>query len=200
MPSHAPAGFGASVLANLPQGAGAMSKATGKELPAATEKLLAQAKATNDLVGRALKALEPYKNDNTPEGAFRIAKNYRLGLFDPLESAASQLADLAGLQASSQTQLSGAGSRALQFMIQRRQHTPRLPSSRQVEFHKVFGAGPIGSVSRLIKDDEGGFDSPRLMYEKLLQIQINNQTIMDEMQKQYIQRPGPAMPPPAPRP
>src|SRR5207244_1212165 len=85
--------------------------------------------------------LEPYKADNTLQGSINLAKNYRQG-FDSVQAAASQLADLAGLQASVRQQLTGGSSRALRFYIDRRQHVPRLPGRRQVLANKALPVSP----------------------------------------------------------
>jgi hypothetical protein len=160
-----------------------LSKRTGQPLPPAVQHLVSNARSTNDLIDAALTALEPYKNLNTAKDSLELAKKYRQGVYDPVSSAAAQLADLAGLQASSTAALTGGASRAYQYFVQRRQHVPRLPSSREVELYS-FGmpAGMVGSGSRLLSA-EGGFDSPKLMYDKLQQVKANNLQFIDEAMK-----------------
>lgn len=158
------------------------SKETGKPQPPAVAQALARAKASNDLIDQALAALEPYKNDNSTETTLKLAKDYRQGIFDPDAGVAMQLSDLAGLQQSASQQLVAGGSRAIQTYLDRRQHVPRLPSGRQVEFYASGApATAVGKVSRFLSS-EGGWDSPKLMYEKLLGAKMNNQNFIKEIE------------------
>lgn len=165
----------------LPTEMGGMTKQTGAPLPASVQVALAKAESTNTLIDQALQALEPYKTDNTLEGSINLARSYRQGVYDPVATAAAQLSDLAGLQSSAQAQLTGGASRALRFYIDRRQHVPRLPSARQILSSNVIGPGATQTVSQLLSS-EGGFDSPQLMYQKLLGARRNNQNFIDALQ------------------
>src|SRR6185295_11616422 len=93
---------------------------------------------------------------------------------NPMDMDAAQLGDLAGLQQSASTLIGGA-SRSQRIYADKRQHTPRLPSGRQIMFAKgqtgfgvpALGAERVNKLSQLKEGDEGGFDSPALMYNKL---------------------------------
>jgi hypothetical protein len=197
-PPQAAGGARKAIEANLPAGAAQATKETGAPLPPLVQQAFARAKSTNDLIDQALVALAPFRNDNSPEGSLKLAASYRQGVYEPAAAAAAQLADLAGLQSSAQGQLTAGASRALKFYTDRRQHVPRLPSSRQVEFYQMGGssrgaASAIGTVSRLIKSDEGGFDSPKLMYEKLQTARANNQNFIKELEAAGSTAPGAAV-------
>lgn len=147
----------------------------------AVAQTLAKAESTNNLIDQALKALEPYKNDNTLGGSIELSRAYRGGTYDPIATAAAQLSDLAGLQTSSQAQLTSGASRALRYYTDRRQHVPRLPSGRQIDASTIAGPTATSHVSQWMKGDEGGFDSPSLMYQKLVAAKANNQSFIDEL-------------------
>jgi hypothetical protein len=180
----------------LPEGFQDVSKRTNKPLPPDLQKAVNLARATNDLIDQALAALEPFKNDNTERGSLNLAKNYRRGIYDPIESVAAQLGDLAGIQAQASSALTAGSSRALQVYQARRQHVPRLPSSRQVEFYSTLGipAHTVGTFSRFAHE-EGGFDSPSLMYHKLLQVKRNNDNYIREAFNVDVAEPGPGIRP-----
>jgi len=181
------------VRQNLPPGYTDVSKLTGKPLPPDLQKAVNLARSTNDLIDAALGALAPFKNDNTQVGALRLAKNYRQGIFDPVQSAASQLADLAGIQAAASQALTAGSSRALAVYEARVQHVPKLPSARQIEFWSTLGipARTVGTVSRFIKSDEGGFDTPQAQYHKLEQVKARNLKYIEEAMNIDIPLPGP---------
>jgi hypothetical protein len=181
--------------ANLPTGFGTMSKETGKPLSPAVATTLARAKSTNDLIDKALAALEPFKTDNTLQGSINLAKNYRAGVYDPLTSAASQLSDLAGLQAANSQQLQGGASRAMAYFTARRQHVPRLPSGRQTLASNILGGKATNTASQVLKGDEAGFDSPQTMYEKLTQAKANNDSFIRELEAATVTKPDPGVQP-----
>lgn len=185
--------------AAVPPDLATATRETGKPLPPAIAATLAKAQSTNDLIDQALKALEPYKNDNTMEGSVNLARKYKAG-YDSVSTAAAQLADLAGLQSSASAQLTAGGSRAQRFYIDRRQHVPRLPSTRQIDASEMIGAGTANRASQWIKGDEGGFDTPALMYKKLQGARDNNQHFIDETNKATTQTKsgGAGTPPPQP--
>lgn len=197
-------GGGLPALREGVPGGDTSAKLVGKPLAPEAQRMVNQARATNDLIDSAITALDAYMKDpsnahldmNSQDASLDLATNYRQGIYDPIESIAAQLSDLAGLQASNSAALGGQ-SRAFQFFTQRRQHVPRLPSSRQVEFYSTAGvpAGIVGTASRLLTD-EGGFDSPRLMLEKLQQAKVNNENFIREALN--VDVPVPATPPATP--
>lgn len=184
------------------------AKSVGKPLAPEVQRMVNQARATNGLIDSAITALDGYMKSsdnahldmNTPEASLDLASNYRQGIYDPIESVAAQLSDLAGLQASNSAALGGQ-SRAFQYFTQRRQHVPRLPSSRQVEFYSTAGvpAGLVGSASRFLSED-GGFDSPALMLEKLRQAKLNNEKFIEEAMNVDVPVPTPTTTRQAPAP
>lgn len=203
-PTTAPGGPPA-LGTNLPADLSGASKETGKPLAPAVAQTIAKAKSTNDLIDQALAALEPFKDDNTLQGALNLTAKYRQGQYDPISSAAAQLSDLAGLQSSAQSQLTAGASRALKFYTDRRQHVPRLPSGRQGLANSVLPAGMVQSGSIALAGDEGGFDSPKMMYQKLLGAKANNQSFIREIEQSTTLTPVPSYtpatpntPPPAP--
>lgn len=179
-----PAPTGSKLGAGLDPALAAATKESGKPLPPAVATALAKAKSTNDLIDQALTALEPFKADNTLQGSIDLTSKYRQGQYDPITSAAAQLSDLAGLQSSAQAQLTGGGSRALRFYVDRRQHVPRLPSGRQGIAAGILpgGAGTVQTGSILLKGDEAGFDTPQMMYQKLQGAKANNDNFIREIE------------------
>jgi hypothetical protein len=171
-------GLGAALT---PDQAGA-NKDTGKPLPSAVAMALAKAKSTNDVIDQAVAALTPFKDDTSLQGAIDLAAKYRQGVYDPVNGAAVQLADLAGLQQKAQANLTGGSSRALQFYIDRSQHVPKIPSIRQVQANRVLSADTVQNISGAIKNDAGTFDSPQQMYEKLLRAKSTNMNFIKELE------------------
>ena len=170
---------GTGIGSQIPPELGASTRETGKPLPTSVQAALSKAESTNDLISQALTALEPFKNDNTLQGSIRLASKYRQGIFDPVATIAAQLSDLAGLQSSAQAQLTGGSSRAIRYYVDRRQHVPRLPSGRQIDAASLVGSKATSHISQWVHGDEGGFDSPMLMYQKLLGAQANNKLFID---------------------
>lgn len=177
-PPPAPRGIGA----NLPPALGTASKETGKPLPTPVQSAIVRTLSMNDVINKALAALEPYKGSTSLDDTMALVAKYRAGTeSDPLTLASAQLPDLAGLQQSASTLLGGA-SRAMKIYADRRQHTPRLPSGRQIMIAGAPGmnANRVSSLSQLRMGDEGGFDSPAQMYQKLANLRdVNNQFLKD---------------------
>lgn len=179
----APATLSGRISANLPAGAGQQTKETGKPLSPAIAMVDAKARATNDLVNSAITALEPYKDQNTPNDSINLAKSYRSGVYDPVNSAVVALTDLAGIQSKNQAQLIG-GSRAQLPYIERSQHVPKLPSIRQIQATGLgLSAGATNYLSGWMKNDEGVFDTPAAMYQKLVTARDNNAHLIQEVEK-----------------
>jgi len=167
-------------FAGMPGDLGDYNKRLGKPLAPEVQKAVNGARATNDLIDKALVALEPFKNQNREIDALNLAKNYRQGIYDPVASAAAQLEDLAGLQSVASSALTGGSSRALQYFIQRRQHVPKLPSTRVIEAYSMGApSNLLGHGSRLFTE-EGGWDSPKAAYDKLVQVKANNEKFIEE--------------------
>src|SRR5207249_3577112 len=144
-------------------GLGGATRESGKPLSDTAKRVVAQTRATNDLIDTALAALEPYKTQNTPGAALTMARAYKSGVYDPVSAAASQLADLAGLQASASSALTSGGTRSFQYFVRRTQHVPKLPSLRQVDVGRVLGGTATQHLSAALHGDEATFDSPQLM-------------------------------------
>lgn len=150
---------------------------------------LGKAQATNAQIDAALEALTPYKNDHTLAGAVKMSEGYKHGTeADPVALAASSLSDLAGLQTSGAPALTQGSPRTKGYFVARMQHVPRLPSGRQDTFSHIPGLGATGveRLSEIRKGDEGGFDSPAQMYEKLQLAKKNNQLFVDEVKKSLL--------------
>lgn len=141
---------------------------------------LAQTQSTNTLIDRALAALASIKNDNTLQGTLNFAAKYRGGTSggDPVGAAQAALSDLAGLQASNSAALKGS-SRAAQFVVDKRQHVPILPSPREA----ANGFIPPGMKVWLGQTVENApaWDSPASMYQKLLLAKTNNLSFINEV-------------------
>lgn len=153
-------------------------------MPPAVATALAKAKSTNDLIDQAMTAMAPFKNDTSLQGSIKMVSGYRMGNADnPVANAATALDDLATLQQSASAALTGGTSRARQFQIDRRQHMPRLPSGFQTMM--PFSAETVQKGSILLKGlhgEEGGFDSPALMYQKLEQAKKLNENFVRELE------------------
>lgn len=145
--------------------------------------MLAQSRSTVDLIDKALAALEPYKNDNTTRGALTLASKYRQGVYDPVSTAASATADLAGLQASNTAQLNQGASRSMRYFVAKRQHVPRIPTGRQTMAGAALPAGLVQGASVALEGDEGGIDAPQMQYQKL---QLAKQNIV-KFQQEVVQ-------------
>jgi len=146
---------------------------------------LGRSRATSGLLDRAIAALEPFKNQNRLEDTFALSQNYRKGVYDPVTTAATQLADLAGLQASASSQLTAGSSRALRYYVDRKQHVPRFPNLLQIDASGLTGAERMNRISQYIttirgKGEEGGFDTPQQMYQKLVGARDNNNRFITE--------------------
>lgn len=180
----------------VPPTLGAASKETGKPVPVQVQQAIARTQSMNDNIDKALAALEPYKTDSSLEGTMKLVEKYRAGTEgDPFALAAAQLPDLAGLQQSASTTLGGA-SRSQRIYADKRQHTPRLPSGRQIMLaHAGLGANMVSTLSQLKEGDEGGFDSPAQMYQKLKGLRDANVAFLKDMQDATSRTPGG---PPAP--
>lgn len=193
--------------ATLPPELGAMSNQTGKvapvkPMPESTVIALARSKTLNAQIDDALAALTPFKDDNTLEGSIRLAAKYRSGQADPLTTVAIQSADVAGLQAKAATQL-GTGRSVHQY-IDRGQHVPRVPSGRQVILagHGQSGLGRalsmipgtnaanVNDASQLRQGDAGGFDTPKMMYEKLVGAKRANSLFIQEVELAHAVQPA----------
>ena len=167
-----------------------------------TIRVLAQAKATNDLIDRALAAIEPIKGDNTLEGTLKFSQPYRSGKSgaDPLAAAQAALSDLAGLQASNTAALQGS-SRALRYYTDKRQHVPILPSPRETTVTRALPAGAVSTVGQLFNNPS--WDSPASIYGKLQLAKTNNenfrQTLLSELGKTSGQIRSTGGAPPAPK-
>ncbi len=127
--------------------------------------------------------MEPYKNDNSLDTTLKLAKDYRLGVYEPVSAATVQLADLVTLQQSANAQLTAGGSRAIRFYIDRRQHLPRLPNLLQSDMGKFLGGTTVNRLSQYAHpmSVEGGFDSPQMMYQKLHTARENNQNFITSL-------------------
>jgi hypothetical protein len=162
------------------------SRETGKPVPASVQTAISRTESMNDNITAALAALEPFKNDTSLEGTMKLVEKYRSGTEgNPIALAAAQLPDLAGLQQSASSNLGGA-SRSQRIYADRRQHTPRLPSGRQIMFaHNVPGlnADRVSALSQLKEGDEGGFDSPAQMYQKLVGLRDANAAFLRDIQQ-----------------
>lgn len=177
-----PATLSGRISANLPAGAGQQTKETGKPLSPTVALVAAKAKATNDLIDSAIAALEPFKTQNTANDSINLAKSYREGVFNPVSSAVVALTDLAGIQSKNQAQLIG-GSRAMLPYLERSQHVPKLPSIRQIDAVGAgLSAGATNYLSGILKNDEGVFDTPASMYQKLLNAKENNSHLIKEVE------------------
>lgn len=152
------------------------------------QRAVGQAKSTLDLLDSAVAALEPFKGDNTLDGALKLAKDYRAGVYDPVNSAATGLADLAGLQASGSTQLTQGAPRTMQYFVARKQHVPRIPSGRQTMASGVLPGNIIQGGSVALGGDEGGFDSPASQYDKLTRARANVQNFIREAEAATLSR------------
>ncbi len=148
-------------------------------------KTMAQTQSTINLIDSALAALKPFKDDNTLAGTMKYSAPYRRGTAgaDPVTLAAAQLSDLAGLQSQASAALTAGGSRALRIYTDRRQHVPRLPSSREVQAyeHLPLSAQNVADLSQVLGGE--GFDSPATSYQKLLGAKANLQNSNTEMHK-----------------
>jgi hypothetical protein len=168
----------------VPPGFGAATKETGKPPSPAIQQAVARTEQMNDVITKALAALEPYKQSTNLNDTMNLVAKYRAGTEgDPFELAAAQLPDLAGLQQSAAATLGGT-SRSQRVYADKRQHVPRLPSGRQIMLaHNVPGlnAGRVNSLSQLYEGDEGGFDSPAQMYQKLVGLRDANQAFLKDI-------------------
>jgi hypothetical protein len=187
----------ASLAGSLPPQFSTATRESGKPLDPTIVTAVANAKSTNDLIDRALAALQPFETDNTPEGGMKLAQQYRQGIFNPDSGIAAQLADLSGLTAANRSALSAGGNRSLQAYIERRQHTPRLPTVSAAEWNASgVPTGLVGKISRL---RGGGWDSPQMMVQKLQQIKAAGAQFIQEMESesQVAKNPiRPGSPPP----
>lgn len=172
----------ATLGAGLDPALATASKESGKPMDPAIQTAVARTKQMNDIVGKAIAALEPYKNSTSLNDTMNLVAKYRAGTeSDPLALAAAQLPDLAGLQQSASTLLGGA-SRSQRVYADKRQHVPRLPSGRQImTAHLGLGADLVSGVSQLVGGDEGGFDSPAQMYQKLVGLKSANDAFLKDM-------------------
>jgi hypothetical protein len=167
----------------LPSSMGTATKETGKPVAPAIQQALARTQAMNDTIDKALASLEPYKADTRLQTTLDLVKKYRFGTEgDPAAISEAQLSDLAGLQQAASATLGGT-SRSQRIYADKRQHTPRLPSGRQAMVANAgLGATATQGASLLIKGDEGGWDSPAQMYQKLKNLREVNERFMHDMQ------------------
>lgn len=181
--------------ASLPTDLKGANKATGAPLAPQVAQTLARTKANNLLIDKAIKALEPYKNDGSIKSTVALTKNYRMGTSDPRVEAiegvgtaaeeVAQIADLAGLLQAAD--LRRSGSRAYQFQQDVRQHVPRLPNARQ-SILASSGLPWVAQGSMLFGGQS--WDSPKLMYEKLQQLKKINQDFVSTLEDEIGQRPA----------
>ncbi len=189
-------GLKAQVSAKLPAGFTDKTKTSGTPPPPQVALAAAKAKSTNDLIDQAIAALEPFKTQNTADDTINMARAYRQGVYEPLSAAAAQLSDLAGLQQTASQALTGGGSRAVKLYVDRRQHVPRLPSGRQINFADMgLSGGTVNYASQMLKGDEAGFDTPQMMYEKLIQAKKLNQNFLNDIGTTFAAPPVGSAPP-----
>ena len=177
---------------------------TGKPLPPAAAMLVGRSEANNALIDHALEALKAggWDQRNTLEDSMEMSRSYRQGVYDPVTEAVSQLSDLAGLQTANAPALTQNAARAMQYFVQKRQHVPRLPGGRQTMAGAVLPAGVVQGASVAMAGDEGGFDTPAMMYQKLLKAKENNSTFIQAIKEAYTgsaRQETPGTPPPPPK-
>lgn len=166
---------------------------TGKPMPPAAAQLVGRTEANNKLIDQALAELKAggWDKKDTPQDSLDMVKDYRLGTLSKavgaLEEMGSpaQLADLAGLQTANAPALTQNAARAMQYFVAKRQHVPRLPGGRQVLFNRILPASVLQDASIMIQGDEGAFDSPALMVEKLTKARENNLNFLTAIQSAY---------------
>jgi hypothetical protein len=168
---------------SIPGGFASANKETGKPLDAKVQEAFARTRQMNDIIDKAMRALEPYKTSNKLDDTMKLVEKYRAGTEDdPFALAVAQLPDLAGLQQSASATLGGT-SRSQRVYADKRQHVPRIPSGRQIMFaHDIPGlnADRVNSLSQL-RGDEGGFDAPSQIYLKLAGLRDANNAFLQDM-------------------
>lgn len=188
-PTAAPQAGPPKLSSVIPPGMGTASKETGKPLPPQAQQAIVRTRAMNDTIDRALKALDPYKQSTNLEDTMKLVEKYRMGTEgDPLGIEAAQLGDLAGLQQAASASIGGT-SRSQRIYADKRQHTPRIPSGRQIMFaHGTTGLGLPGlgaervqKLSQMRQGDEGGFDSPSEIYQKLVSLKKANDEFLRDV-------------------
>lgn len=186
-PAPAHPGMGAAVPPELSRA----TREMGKPLPPAIQTAIARTLSMNDTLDKALAALEPYKTDDRLQSSIDIFRKYRLGTeSNPIAIDEAQLGDLAGLQQAASASLGGAG-RSQRIYADKRLHTPRAPSGRQI---MAAGSGLGAEATQrlsLLRGDEGGFDAPSQMYLKLKNLRdLNLQFIADMTEASALTKPS----------